>query len=292
MLSGATDGSTADAIARTFAPFLARALGSVEIGLRNMPGQAGLTALNALADAPPSGATIGWVATPTLPARVVDRGADTLMTRIRLVGAVLREPIAFVSPAATPLTSVQDLIQRASEDADAIPLGTPPAGSPPHLAALRLQVLAQTRLNIVTFPSAAAARQAVIAGNVSAAAIGLADVIGALRSGRLAGLGIAAHNRAGILPDLPVLNEAGVPLSAAIKRGVAVPRDLSEASVGQLAAALRAISTDSAFQAMADAGGYLVTWVDEAAWAAQAEMERQDLAKLWETEPWINASGG
>ena len=292
MLVGATDGSSADAIARAFAPFLSRALKSVEVGVRNVPGQAGLTALTALADAPASGATIGWVATPTLPARVVDRGIETLMPRIRLIGAVLREPIAFVSAAATPLVSVQDLIQRAAQDADAIPLGTPPAGSPPHLATLRLQVLAQTRLNIVTFPSAAAARQAVIAGNVSAAALGLSDVIGALRDDKLVGLGIAARSRAGILPNLPVLNEAGVPLSAAIRRGVAVPGDLPEEFVAPLTAALRAIATDSAFKATADAAGYLTTWIDAPAWAAQAEAERQSLAKLWETEPWINASGG
>ena len=53
----------------------------------------------------------------------------------------------------------------------AVPIGTPAAGSPPHLAALRLQLLTQTRLNIVTFPSAPAARQAVVAGNVVAAAL-------------------------------------------------------------------------------------------------------------------------
>ena len=123
--------------------------------------------MQALAQAEPTGATLGWVATPTLPARMVDRGADDLLRRITLLGAVQKEPIAIVSPAATPLGSVQDIVARAADDAEAVPLGTPPPGSPPHLAALRLQALAGTRLNIVAFPSAAAARQAAVAAATS-----------------------------------------------------------------------------------------------------------------------------
>ena len=138
---------------------------------------------------------------------MVDRGADDLMRRITLLGAVEREPVAIVSPAATPLGSVQDIVARAADDAEAVPFGTPPPGSPPHLAALRLQVLAGTRLNIVAFPSAAAARQAAVSGNVAGAALGLSNAVGDLREGRLVGLGLAATNRAEAFPDMPLLRE-------------------------------------------------------------------------------------
>jgi tripartite-type tricarboxylate transporter receptor subunit TctC len=292
MIVGGPAGSRIDTAARDFAPMLAKHLPFIEISVRNVPGGAGLTALNALASAPATGATVGWITTPSLPARMVDRGGEHLLEQITLLGAVEREPIAFVSSSATPLDSVQDIIRRAGEDADAVPLGTPPPGSPPHLAALRLQVLTQTRLNIVTFPSATAARQAVLAGNVSAAALGLSDVIDALRGGRLAGLGIAARNRAGILPDLPVLNEAGVPLSAAIRRGLAAPAGLPAEVASRLVAALRAVSADEQFRAYADTSGLLVTWIDGPAWAAQVENERMALAELWTREPWLNANGG
>jgi tripartite-type tricarboxylate transporter receptor subunit TctC len=160
------------------------------------------------------------------------------------------------------------------------------------LTALKLQALAQTRLNIVTFPSAAAARQAVLAGNVSAAALGLSDVITALREEKLVGLGIAAPKRAGLLPDLPVLSEAGVPLSVRIRRGLAAPAGLPEEVASCMAAALKAISEDEEFRAQADARGFLVTWLDGAAWTAQTEAEQADLAKLWTTDPWLTSSEG
>ena len=184
------------------------------------------------------------------------------------------------------------MIQRASADRDAIPLGTPPPGSPPHLAVLRLQVLAQTRLNIVTFPSAAAATQAVLGGNVSAAALGLSEVIGAVRDEKLVALGIAARNRFGPLPDLPVMEEAGVPLSATIRRGLAVPAGTSEEMAGRLVAALRGIAVDPDFLALADTHGFQAAWIDGPAWMAIMERERASLAKLWATDPWLPSSGG
>jgi tripartite-type tricarboxylate transporter receptor subunit TctC len=291
LLVGATAGSAADRAARAFAPFLERQLASTGIVLRNLPDQAGLTGFQALADAPPSGNTLGWVATPILPARLVDRDAGTLLPRLRLLGAVQREPIAFVSPAATPLETMQDIVRRSGEDADAVPLGTPPPGSAPHLATLKLQVLAGTRLNIVTFPSAAAARQAAVGGNLAAAALGMADVIDDLREGRLAGLGIAAEDRAGALPDMPALNEAGLKLEAAITRGVAAPAGLPDDAAAHLAGALQGVVADPDFRAQAEASGFQVAWIDGAAWTAMVEEERARLAMLWATEPWLQSAG-
>jgi tripartite-type tricarboxylate transporter receptor subunit TctC len=292
LIVGAVPATPPDALARSFAGLLGRALGNTEVAIRNLPGNGGLTALEALADAPPTGGTLGWVASPTIPARMVDREAGTLLTRLALLGAVEREPIAFVSPAAAPLDSVQEVIRRAAEDADAVPLGTPPAGSPPHLAALRLQLLTQTRLNIVTFPSAAAALQAVVSGNVAAAALGLTDAIGPLRDDKLSGIGIAAHNRAGLLPDLPVLNEGGVPLSASIRRGLALPAAVPAEVTARFAAALQAVAADPDFRDQADQAGFLPVWLDGAGWTAQIAAERADLTRLWASEPWLNSNGG
>ena len=287
LLVGASPGSPPDLVAHTTVPFLSRHLENQPIDIRNLPGEAGLHALQALADADPSGATLGWIATPTLAARMVDRDASNLLSRLRLLGAVQKEPVAFVSPPATPLESVQDIIRRSGADADAVPLGTPPPGSPPHLAALRLQTLTQTRLNIVTFPSAAAARAAAVAGNVAAAALGMATVIGDLREGRLSGLGIAAHVRSDALPDVPVLSEGGLDLAASIIRGVAAPAALPDAVAAKLAAALQAMALDPEFRARGDEDGWLANWIDGPTWTQHAAADRERLATLWATEPWL-----
>jgi tripartite-type tricarboxylate transporter receptor subunit TctC len=294
MLLGFPEGSGPDKVARDFVGFLVPHLADIDIDidLRNLPGDAGHTMLTALGEAPPSGATIGWVVTPNLPARIIDRGDASLSQRIQLVAQIEHEPIAFVSRSSDPVNSIQDIIQRASDDADAVPLGTPPAGSPPHLAALRLQVLAQTQLNIVTFPSAAVARQAVLAGNVSAAVLGLSEAIGDIRDGNLSAIGIAARRRFGLLPDTPVLDEGGIPLSAFIRRGIAVPAGTPPDLIAPLAEALRAATADDDFRGLAEASGYYAAWEDGPTWFGQMQTEQAALTKLWETNPWLSPSGG
>lgn len=223
---------------------------------------------------------------------MVDRGVGDLLFRIVLVGAVQKEPIAIVSPAATPLGSVQDIIARSAEDADGVPLATPPPGSPPHLAALRLQAVGGTRLNIVAFPSAAAARQAAVAGNVAAAALGLSSAIGDLREGRLAGLGIAAANRSDAFPDMPPLRDAGIDLSAMIRRGLALPAGTPAEVITQLRGAMQAVVADQEYRENAQAAGVMPAWIDGEAWTAQANNERAELARLWQTEPWLQEGAG
>ena len=88
MLVGAASGSPVDEVVRAFVPFLARHLASIDLAVRNLPGGAGMAAANALVGAPADGSVLGWVATPTLPARSVDRGAEDLLRRIVLLGAV------------------------------------------------------------------------------------------------------------------------------------------------------------------------------------------------------------
>jgi tripartite-type tricarboxylate transporter receptor subunit TctC len=291
MLTAAPAGTIGDDIAQSFAVNFGRFVDGPVIQVKNVPGDGGLTELNQLAGAPPSGNTVGWVVTPVLPARAVDRGDATLTSRLTLLGSVHREPIAFVASADNPLDSVRDMIDRASQDSGALPLGTPPPGSPSHLAVLRLQAMTQTRLNIIAFPSAAAARQALLGGNVTAAALGLADVIDAVRDGKLIGLGIAAGKRSGIVPDMPILSEAGVPLSAWIHRGLATPALTPSDVTDPLVKALRDLTDDPTFQEQTEAMGLLTAWSDGPTWTGLMQREAQELGALWASDPWLNATG-
>lgn len=292
LMVGAAPGSNSDQNARAFAPFLERHLPGTFVEIRNVPGEAGLTAYRALAETAPDAAVLGWVASPTLSARSVDHADATLLDRLRLLGAVQREPIAFVSPASSPIDSAQELVRRSAAERQAVPLGTPPAGSPPHLAALRVQAAARTPLNVVAFPSSAAARQAVLAGNVAAAALGLGDAIGGLRDRRLVGLGVASSSRSEAFPDLPSLHDAGLPVSTAIRRGLAAPAPLPAEIEARLQAAMRGVVADPEFTAQADQSGFKVGWLDGPNWKLLAVEERKTLGELWETEPWLPTGSG
>jgi len=292
LIVGARPGSNSDRVARAFAPFLERHLPGTAIAIRNVPGEAGLSAYRALAETAPDGAILGWTGTPALPARIVDHADTVLMARLRLIGAVQKEPIAFVSPASSPVSTARELIERSAADREAVPLGTPPAGSPPHLAALRLQAVAGTKLNVVAFPSSAAARQAVLAGHVAAASLGLGDIIGCLRDGKLIGLGLASKARSEALPDLPSLHDIGLPVSMTIRRGLAGPAGLAPEAEARFVGAMRAVVADPEFAAQADRSGFFVDWLAGPDWTALTAGEQDELSALWASDPWLPTGAG
>jgi len=297
LIVGAPPGTNTDLLARSFAPFLERHLPSRRVDIRNVPGEGGLLAYRTLAETRPDGGVLGWVATPSLSARAVDHADRSLLTRLRLLGAVQREPVAFVCPAGSPIASAQELIRRSAARRDAVPLGTPPAGSPGHLAALELQVAGGTPLNIVAFPSATAARQAVLAGNLAAAAIGLGDVTTDLRDGRLTVLGIASAMPSDAAAGLPSSQEAGLqgaglPMSVTIRRGLAGPAGLTDELVATVSAAMRAVAADPEFAAQAGHSGFAVDWQDGPSWSLIAMEERAMLVKLWRVNPWLVSGTG
>ena len=276
LIAAARPGTAADRAARALAPFLERHLRGPRVAVLNHPGDGGLAAYRALAEAPASGSVLGWMSTPSLTARTVDcPGAATLLSRLRLIGAAAKEPIALVTAAGGNPISAEEIVRRAALNADAVPLGTPPAGSPPHLAALRLQAIVGDRLNIVTFPSAAAARRAALAGDAAAAVLALGDAIEALRDGRLIGLGIAARDRAEAFPDMPPLRDSGLQFAASIRRGLVAPAGIPDSVADSLADVLCKVVADPEFHEAADTDGFIPAWLDGPAWTARAVAERR-----------------
>jgi tripartite-type tricarboxylate transporter receptor subunit TctC len=280
LLVGAAAGSPEDHAARAFAPFLARHLPGTRIVLANRPDQDGLAACHEMLAAPPDGMTLLWAATPALTAQCVTGDETGLLDRVGFLAAMRKEPVAFVSPALSSLATTRDLVRAADARGSAMPLATPRAGSPAHLAALQLQAISETPLAIVAFPSAVAARQAVRAGTACAAALALSDAIDDLRGGRLVGLGITATSRADPFPDIAPMTDAGLALSMAILRGVAASTGLPEPVRSRLTGALQGVVADPDYRAEADANGFQVAWIDGTAWTAAAHAERDALSAL------------
>ena len=79
------------------------------------------------------------------------------------------------------------------------------------------------------------------------------------------------------------------PLSAAASPcRSGTPPDL----IGALVDAMRAVAQDDAFRDQAEANGYYASWADGPDWLKQMQTEQAELAKLWETNPWLSSSGG
>ncbi|MBB5693765.1 tripartite tricarboxylate transporter substrate-binding protein [Muricoccus pecuniae] len=282
LLVGAAGGSAADLWVRGFAPFLERHLKRVQVGVVNRAGEGGLGAIRDLAEAKGDGSVLAYAATPFLVARVVERNAAPLLGRIRLLGTVTEEPVVLLAP---PGTELEALRARGGSR----PLGLPPPVSAASIAAAELAPLLP--MEQLHFPSAAAARQAAIAGNVGAALLTLPEAIGAVRDGKLAVLGIASATRHPLLPELPTLREADLPVEVALRRGIAAPAGIDPEAAARLARAMAAAVTDPEYLAQAEARGVLPNHLGAEAWSALAMRDLGDLRSRWETSPWPLSGG-
>lgn len=279
LLVGAPPGTAADRWTRGFAPFLERHWARAAVGVANMAGEDGLAALRAVAEAPPDGGWIGAVATPALLAQAVAAGQDALLRRVAFLAAVAEEPVLLVGHPGT----AGDLAALKALGPEAI-LGMPAAGTAAQLAGMRLaRALALSGLG---FASAAAARQAVVAGHIPSAMLPAPAAIAAIREGRLVALGVAQAARSPLLPEVPTLAEQSLPIAVLAQRGFVVPAGMRDALRDPLAGAMRAAVADPEFGAQAEASGHVPGFVGPPAWDRAIRAEAGLLARRWPADGW------
>jgi tripartite-type tricarboxylate transporter receptor subunit TctC len=283
LLVGAPAGSAADRWGRGFAPFLERHWPRSSVAIANIAGGAGLVAIRAIADAHPDGKAIAAISTPFLLAQAIETGARGLIERLDFMGAVAEELIVLVTaPGVTPdLASISSIGARGR-------LGSPPPGSAAQLAARSISALMP--LELIAFPSASTARQAVIAGNLTAALLPLPDALGAIREGRLQAVAVSGRARSPHLPDLPCFGEFGMPDVAVTQRGFVLPKGVTALMREGFSEALEAVLADPEFTAQNSAMGRTPRLIKASAWSAEVHALTDALQRRWDAEPWVRRS--
>jgi len=277
LLVGAPRGGGADRWARSFAPFLERHWPRSTVTLANQPGEGGLVAARALADTPANGRTIGLLSFPGLLARAVERSGTEVLDRLDFVAVVTDEPVVLVAPPGADLAQLRARPGKL--------LGCPPPGSAGQLMADDLS--GPLGLSPLSFPNAATARQAVLAGNLAAALLLLPDVLTALREDRLAAIAIGGAERSPLLPDVPRFEELGLARPLSTWRGCVLPRDVPAAMREKLERSLQAVVADPEFVAQGNETGFRPRFIPSARWVPALDALRTSLAARWQRAPWI-----
>lgn len=206
-------GGPTDIFSRTVAQHLQVALGQPVV-VENRGGAGGGVGMLALAKSPPDGYTIGLSTTGTHainPALYGARvGYDPIKDFTPLTMAVSYVNMLVIN-ANHPAKNVKELVEYAKANPGKVSFGSAGNGSSNHLSGEVLKMMTGAPMQHVPYRGSALAMNDTISGQITFMFDILNVAIPQSRSGRVRALAVTSGKRSPYLPDVPTMEEAGVP---------------------------------------------------------------------------------
>ena len=178
----------------------------------NKPGAGTVIGTDFVAKSAPDGHTILVVAFPFALINSLHPQSKLDVTRdfAPLAWAGSTPNLLVVNPA-SPYKSVKDLLAAAKAKPGSIPYASTGNGSSNHLSMELFKVMSGTDLTHIPYKGSAPAVTDLIGGQVQALFDNVPNVLPHVKAGRLRALAISSPKRAAAMPDIPTVDEAGVP---------------------------------------------------------------------------------
>ena len=204
-------GAFNDTLGRTIAAEMAKGFAPGS-HVENKPGGGTVIGTEMVMKSAPDGHTILVVAFPFALLNSLHAHAKIDVTRdfVPLTWAGVTPNLLVVNPNA-PYKSVQELLAAAKARPGAIPYASTGNGTSNHLSMELFKMMSSTDLTHIPYKGSAPAVTDLIGGQVQAMFDNVPNVIAHVKAGRLRALAITSRKRSAALPDLPTVDEAGVP---------------------------------------------------------------------------------
>jgi len=205
-------GSATDVISRVVGNRLSEELGQAFV-IEAKPGAGGMLGTEAAARSAPDGYTLFMANNSTHgsnPAVYAKLPYDAVndFAPIAFVASV---PYVLVVSPSMPVNSVQQLIAYVKSSPGKINYSSAGNGSTHQFCAELLKSMAGIDLVHIPYKGSPPAIAGLLAGEVSLMFANLTDIGSQIRSGKVKALAVTTAKRAGSLPELPTLSEAGLP---------------------------------------------------------------------------------
>jgi tripartite-type tricarboxylate transporter receptor subunit TctC len=246
-----TPAGTTDLVGRLGAERLAERLGQSVI-VENRPGAGGNVAADFVARAEPDGYTLllTSIGTGAINFGVYGDRMPYKPEDLAAAGLFCRVPNVLMVSDALPVQTVAELTALAKARAGALNYGTAGIGSSPHVCVELYKMLAGVEMTHVPYRGSAPMLTELIAGRVD---VGMDNIPGALpfiRERRLVALATTGNARSPVLPEVPTMQEAGLPgFEATAWWGVLAPARTPAPVIERLGSEINAIVHDPAFLA-------------------------------------------
>ena len=238
-------GGSGDTIMRIVADHMRSTLGQT-IVIENVGGAAGSIGVARVARAAPDGYTISYGNWPThvLNGAVYSLNYDVLNDFVP-ISLVTTESIAIVGRKSLPANDLKGLIGWLRDNPGKASAGTTGPGGVGHVVGVFFQQQTKTQFEFVPYRGLAPAMQDMIAGQIDIMFDTAANSVPQVRAGNVRGFAVTAKARLAVAPDLPTVDEAGLPgFYMSNWRGLWAPKGTPPDIVAKLNGAVRAALAD------------------------------------------------
>jgi tripartite-type tricarboxylate transporter receptor subunit TctC len=275
-------GGPTDALIRTLGERMSQSLGQPVL-VENVTGAAGTIGVGRVAKAAPDGYTLsfGHWSTHVINGAVYPLPFN-LLTDLEPVALLTSYPMILISKNAVPAKDLKEFVAWVKANQDKISVGSIGAGSAAHVAGVYFENLTGTKLNYIPYRGAAPALQDLLAGNIDFMFDHLANALPHVKEGKIKAYAITADKRVPSAPDIPTVDEAGLPkLHVAIWYGLWAPKGTPKDVVAKLNAAVKDALADPGVRAKLEALGQVIPPPDQQTPQALAAHQKAEIEKWW-----------
>jgi tripartite-type tricarboxylate transporter receptor subunit TctC len=232
----AAPGGSPDTGSRLLVAEFSKQMGQL-IVVDNRPAASGTVATEMLARSAPDGYTVGQgnIMTLAITRSVLPNVQYDVDKDLQMVSQVwFTSNLLGVAPS-LPVKSVQELIDYAKKNPGKLSYGSAGNGSTMHLSGELFKLMTGTQIVHVPYKAAQQAITEMIGGQLHFMFDNMASILPHVKAGRVRGLGVTSLKRSPAIPELPTIDEAGVPGFEMIPwAGVVVPAGVPKAIVARL----------------------------------------------------------
>jgi tripartite-type tricarboxylate transporter receptor subunit TctC len=252
ILNGFPPGGITDGAVRTLASGISKGLGQPVI-VENRPGAAGTIAAGSVARAAPDGYTLLFGVAANLavgPATMKSPPYDPTQA-FTAIGEMARGPYIWLVRADHPATDIKQFIAWTRANPGKTHYASPGQGSQHHLAVELFKQRTGASLTHVPYKGGTALQAALLGGEVQAMLESPGSYVGNIRAGKLRALAVTGSRRLAALPDVPTLEEQGVPgLEVNSWWGIVGPAGMAPAVVQRLNAEMARVLAEPELKAL------------------------------------------
>jgi len=217
-------GGPADIYARFVGDRLQKTLGQPFV-IENRPGAGAIIGTDAVAKSNPDGYTLLMMSnTHTVNESLFAKKPYNLMRDLAPISPINYSDLLLVVHPSVPAQTLKELIALAKSKPGALNYASSGPGTPYHMAGELFKAMAGIDVVHVPHKGSAEARTSVLAGNVQMMFDAITTMAQLAQAGKVRAIATSGKTRSSITPDVPTLDEAGLPgYDAVIWLGMMAP---------------------------------------------------------------------